>query len=79
MKLRGIDFGHVFNASGARNFTGHGWPFHRMLRVSGLLNYDGSTFVSKTTTMSPRPGNLKLLEDGLTPQQQYPDLSLIHI
>lgn len=57
MKLRGVEFGHVFNASGARGFYGEGYWFHKYL--SGL-NYRGSTLVTKTTTLNPRPGNMPL-------------------
>jgi dihydroorotate dehydrogenase len=59
MKLRGIDFGHVFNASGARGFRREGYWFHHLARPLGL-NYKGSTFVAKTTTLMPREGNMKL-------------------
>lgn len=58
MKLNDIDFGVVFNASGARGFYGEGWPFHRLLKPFGL-NYEGSTFVSKTLTHQPKIGHLK--------------------
>lgn len=56
MQLRGIDFGHVFNASGARGFRREGYWFH----LAPGLNYKGSTFVAKTTTFMPREGNMKL-------------------
>ncbi len=57
MIVRGIDFGHVLNASGARGFFGEGYWFHRC--IPGL-NYRGSTFVAKTTTLEERAGNMPL-------------------
>ena len=77
MILRGIDFGCVVNASGARGFFGEGYPFHRFWRPLGL-QYDGSTFVAKTTTLNPRLrpdlnlGNMPLRADGLTPVEFKP-------
>jgi dihydroorotate dehydrogenase len=59
MQLRGLDWGHVFNASGARGFTGEGYWFHDLLGPFGL-RYDGCTFVAKTTTLMRRPGNMWL-------------------
>jgi dihydroorotate dehydrogenase len=57
MIVRGVDFGHVLNSSGARGFFGEGYWFHRC--VPGL-NYRGSTFVAKTTTLEERAGNMPL-------------------
>ncbi|MEX1112678.1 MAG: hypothetical protein WEC84_04405, partial [Candidatus Andersenbacteria bacterium] len=71
MKLRGDEFGRVFNASGGRNLTGIGYPFHKWLGPIGP-NYDGSTFIAKTTTFHPREGNMPLLEDGETPREMLP-------
>ncbi len=65
MKLRGIDFGHVLDASGARNWFGEGYPFHRY--VPGL-NFDGSTFVAKTTTLHPHRGYADMRRDGTRPR-----------
>jgi len=63
MKLRGIDFGNVFNASGARGFNGEGYWFHLPWRLFGL-DYAGSTFTAKTTTLMPRPGNMSVDAKG---------------
>ncbi|TSC76243.1 MAG: dihydroorotate dehydrogenase [Parcubacteria group bacterium Gr01-1014_31] len=77
MILRGIDFGNVLNASGARGFFGEGYPFHRFFEPFGL-NYEGSTFVAKTTTLHPRlrphlkEGNMPLGADGITPAEFKP-------
>ena len=59
MKLKDVEFGHVFNASGARGFTGEGYWFHPLARPFGL-DYRGSTLVCKTTTLHPRVGNMMI-------------------
>ena len=59
MKLRGIDFGNVLGAAGVQGFFGEGYWFHRLLEFWGQ-NLDGITFVSKTATLLPRKGNMKL-------------------
>lgn len=71
MILRGIDFGYVMNASGARNFFGEGYWFHKYGCRFGL-NYTGSTFVAKTTTLDPRVGNMPLTTD-LQPTELLPE------
>ena len=73
MRLRNIDFGHVFNSSGARGFHGEGYWFHKW--VPGL-NYEGSTFVAKTTTLRPRKGNMPLGPDG-SPIDLFPDCIVV--
>jgi len=70
MKLRGIEFGHVFNASGARGFVGEGYWFHRFARPFGL-SWEGSTLVTKTTTLFPREGNMPLDTEG-RPMDLFP-------
>lgn len=57
MKLQGIDFGPVWDASGARGWFGEGYWFHR---VCPGLSFRGSAFVSKTTTLFSREGNMPL-------------------
>lgn len=77
MQLRGIDFGNVMNASGARNFFGQGYWFHRFWRPFGL-DYTGSTFVAKTTTLEPRKGNMATEnDDGMTPEKLFPDCIVV--
>ena len=78
MILRGIDFGYVMNASGARNFFGQGYWFHPWLRPFGL-NYTGSTFVAKTTTLSYRSGNMPLAQTNLQPQELFPGCIKINV
>lgn len=74
MKLLGIEFGRVWCASGARNFFGDhpAYWFHRPLRPIGL-DWSGSTFVAKTTTLEPRRGNMPLGgRSGTTPREWFP-------
>lgn len=59
------DFGRVWDAAGLRNFYGQGWRHSWFLQMLGL-DLSGSTFVSKTTTVDPRPGNTPLREDLMT-------------
>lgn len=69
--LRGIHFDPVFQASGATNFYGQGWWYHKLLAPFGL-RFTHTTFVSKTTTLLPRAGNMKLKADGVTPKEWFP-------
>ncbi len=62
MKLRGIEFGPVWGASGVQGFFGEGYWFHKPLRPLGL-DFSGATFVAKTTTLLPRAGNMPLASD----------------
>jgi len=65
MILRGIDYGHVLNSSGARGLYGEGYRFHSLFRYFGL-DCRGMTFTSKTSTIDPRKGNLD--PDALFPK-----------
>jgi len=76
MKLRGVDFGPVWDASGVRGFFGEGYWYHRWLRPVGL-SFKGSTFVAKTTTLMPRKGNMELADDGLSPKRRRPDCVVV--
>lgn len=61
MKLRGIEFGNVLGASGVQGFFGDDYWFHGAMKPFGL-NFSGMTFVSKTATLLPRKGNMRLTE-----------------
>ncbi len=76
MKLRGIEFGCVFNASGTRNFFGNGYWFHKYWKPFGL-NFAGSTFVAKTTTLAARDGNMPLDFPTLQPQKRLPPCVIV--
>ena len=73
MKLRGIEFGPVLDASGARNFFGKGYPHHTWW---GPLRprFTGSTFVSKTATLHPTAGNMPsaMTDDDFMPRERFP-------
>ena len=71
MLLHGHEFGNVFCAPGARNFDGRGYPFHWLWKYAGM-NWEGTGFVTKTVTMDPRPGNMPLRSNGLTPKELFP-------
>ncbi|MGC9610846.1 MAG: hypothetical protein ABSE68_01340 [Minisyncoccia bacterium] len=75
MNLRGIKFGSVWNASGAQGFFGEGYWFHRVAKPFGL-NFDGATFVAKTTTLNPRTGNMSLRED-FSPKELFPKCIIV--
>ncbi|MBU4422088.1 hypothetical protein KKB41_04000 [Patescibacteria group bacterium] len=71
MILRGIDFGKVLDATGVRGFFGEGYWFHKLWRSFGL-NFDGSTFVAKTTTLESRLGYMDL-DKKYRPKKWFPD------
>lgn len=82
MMLNGIDFGPVWTMSGAEGFFGEGYWFHRWLRflrycTLGLcgFGFSGATFVSKTTTLAPRAGNMLL--SGIRPLRLFPDCVVV--
>jgi len=75
MILRGVDFGHVFVASGTLNFFGQGWPYHQKLKTWFWRGFDftGATFVAKTATLESRLGNMPLEPANLQPIRFLPD------
>ncbi len=78
-KIGGIDFGPIWVMSGTLNFFGQGWPFHKWLKKlfpKGFA-FEGMTFVTKTTTLEPREGNMPMQEDGITPQEWRPSCIIL--
>lgn len=59
MLLRGQEWPVVYNSSGARGFFGEGYWYHKYWVPFGLT-YNGAGFVTKTTTLLGRPGNMPL-------------------
>ena len=61
MILNGVDFGRLWNSSGARGFFGDPdeYWYHKYWHMLGL-DYTGYTFVAKTTTLLQRTGNMPL-------------------
>lgn len=78
MKLRGIEFGQVCGASGVQGFFGEGYPYHKFLRFVPGFNFNGMTFVAKTTTLHPNKGNMPLREDGITPVELKPKCIVVN-
>ncbi len=79
MKLRDIEFGSVWGASGVQGFLGEGYPYHRLLKAAfpGMFSFRGTTFVAKTTTLLPREGNMPLKHNGITPRRFKPDCIVV--
>ncbi|HTK04853.1 MAG TPA: hypothetical protein VL500_04675 [Candidatus Eisenbacteria bacterium] len=75
MRLRGIDFGPVLDASGVRGFFGEGYAHHGLWKPFGL-RFKGSTFVAKTTTFAARAGNMPLGDD-LRPKHVKPECVVV--
>jgi len=73
LNLRGIKY-CVFVASGTLNFFGEGWWFHKIFRriFPAGFDFSGATFVSKTTTLYPRKGNMAL-DENLHPLHLFPE------
>lgn len=76
MRLKGVDFEPVFCASGARNFFGEGYWFHRYAKPMGL-DYTGSTLIAKTTTLEPRAGNMPLKKGSTMPVDAAPKCIIV--
>lgn len=73
MILRNVDFDNVFIASGALNFFGQGWPYHKIFKIlfPGMFSFFGTTFISKTTTLNRRDGNM-FLDSNFQPKEIFP-------
>lgn len=72
MKLHDIDFGTSIIASGTQNFGGEGWWYHLPFYLFPGFTFKGTTFVSKTTTLAPREGNMPLIKGKTTPREIKP-------
>ena len=68
MKLRGIDFGPVWLASGTQGFFGEGYWFHHLSLGRAL---DEATFVAKTVTLNKNKGYMALT-DAWQPYALFP-------
>lgn len=71
MKLRGIDFGNILGASGVQGFFGEGYWFHKLLSSPERRRFERITFVSKTVTLNPHVGNMRLSQ-RFTPAGPFP-------
>ena len=72
MKLRDIDFGNIFLASGTLNSLGQGWRHHKIYKFIPGFDFGGATFISKTTTLPEKKGNMPLGKN-LQPKEFFPD------
>lgn len=75
MKLRQVDFGLAWGASGVQGFFGEGYWFHKPLRPFGL-RFNNMTFVAKTTTLNPQEGNMPLTKQ-FTPKEWFPKCIIV--
>lgn len=69
MKLRGINFGNCFST--AEGFFGEGYPIYEILHIAGL-DFRGSTFIARTTTLKKNLGNLLLRSNGISVKEFLP-------
>lgn len=73
-----LDLGPIWCGSGTLNFFGGGWWYHRYLeKIFSGFAWSGITFVSKTTTLHRRDGNMPLTDD-LEPREVFPRCISIH-
>ncbi|MEA3450016.1 MAG: hypothetical protein U9Q85_03535 [Patescibacteria group bacterium] len=71
--MKNVDIGNICTASGTRNLFGEGWPYHFLYRILlwffGIsFDFKGSTFISKTGTIPPCPGNMLLRKNSYMPK-----------
>lgn len=73
LTLGSVEFPSVFVSSGTLNFFGEGWPFHSFYEKIFGKGFDFSCagFISKTTTVFAREGNM-FLKENLQPRELKP-------
>ena len=71
-------FGRAWGASGVQNFDGKGYPFHRWLSMIPGFDFNGMTFVGKSMTCDPTPGNMDL-DDNLMPTTWKPSCIKVNL
>ena len=78
--LRGISFNPAVVSSGALNFYGDGWLYHRLYKsiFGKRFNFADATFIAKTTTILPREGNMAL-DDNFMPTEMFPDCIKVYL
>lgn len=76
LTLRGVNYGSIFCAPGARGFFGEGYPYHRIAGPLGMT-WEGTGFVSKTIVYPPRAGNMPFRGDRLTPRELLVPRSIV--
>jgi len=70
MRVRGIEYGPILDASGVQGFFCEGYWHHKYLKPIGL-DFAGCTFVAKTTTLQARKGNMPM-QNGVIPSEFFP-------
>lgn len=71
-------FGPIWLASGSGNFFGEGWSYHHWPIMRNFIDFNGVTFVAKTTTVGKRErvegGNMDLVKKGKSwvPKKLFP-------
>ncbi len=65
------DIPKCWDMSGVRGFFGEGYWYHKVGKPLGL-DFRGSMFISKTTTLNRNLGNMPLKSDGITPKEWFP-------
>ena len=79
MILRGTNYGHILNASGARGYFGELYWHQKVLNMFGLApDFTDCTFVAKTTTFQAREGNMPMKKDGVTPKELFPECIVVN-
>ncbi|MCX6766103.1 MAG: hypothetical protein NT136_04060 [Candidatus Moranbacteria bacterium] len=73
MKLRGVEFGNIFGASGSMNFFKDGWPYDKYFKFIPGYTMDGITHISKTATLLETIGNMPINKETLQPLDKLPD------
>lgn len=72
--LKCVNYGPVQSASGAQGWFGEGYWFHRWMPG---LNWEGCTFVAKTTTMLSRKGSMPIRPRRWTPTEHMPKCIIV--
>lgn len=74
MKLRGIEFGYIFGASGSMNFFGDGWKkYDKYYKFIPGYTMENITHISKTATLPETIGNMPIDRKTLQPLDKHPD------
>ncbi len=72
----GVKFRSIWQGAGVTNFFGEGWWYHHLLWLFGL-RFSGTTFVTKTTTLLPRAGNMPLKSNRTSPKDLLPKCIIV--
>ena len=79
MKLKGIEFGPILGGAGVQGFFGEGQPIHQYIKHVPGFNFNGLTFVAKTTTMRRKDGNMEIDPETLMSKKFLPDCIKVYL